>query len=73
MELLEARRARCAWRAHRFFLWHRFAISSRPDLGSTSLMKPELTIERLIQGGFQQVGCWELNDKRDLTHAINLP
>ena len=36
-------------------------------------MKPELTIERLIQGGFQQVGCWELNDKRDLTHAINLP
>lgn len=35
--------------------------------------KPRLTLERLLQGGFEQVGCWELNDARDLAHSINLP
>lgn len=37
------------------------------------MTKPPLTVERLIQGGFGEVGCWELNDARDLTHKIDLP
>jgi hypothetical protein len=36
-------------------------------------MKPELTTERLLASGFNQVGCWELNSMRDLAHSIDLP
>lgn len=32
-----------------------------------------LTVERLVAAGFTEVGCWELNDARDLTHSIDLP
>lgn len=32
-----------------------------------------LTTERLLAAGFTQVGCWELNDARDLAHSIQLP
>lgn len=33
----------------------------------------KLTVERLLAAGFQEVGCWELNDASDLTHSIQLP
>ena len=36
-------------------------------------MKPRLTTDRLIRGGFKEVGCWELNSVRDLVHSIGLP
>lgn len=37
------------------------------------MSKPVLTVERLIDGGFQEIGCWELNAVRDLSHSIDLP
>lgn len=37
------------------------------------MAKPTLTAERLISGGFKEVGCWELNSARDLVHSIDLP
>lgn len=37
------------------------------------MTKPKLTTERLVQGGFEEVGCWELNSASDLAHSINLP
>jgi hypothetical protein len=35
--------------------------------------KPQLTVERLLRSGFQEVGCWVLNSERQLTHPIELP
>ena len=35
--------------------------------------KEALTVRRLLDCGFQQVGCWELNAASDLTHKIELP
>lgn len=37
------------------------------------MTKPQLTVERLLQAGFEEVGCWELNSARDLAHSIQLP
>lgn len=37
------------------------------------MSKPQLTVERLVQAGFEEVGCWELNSARDLAHSIQLP
>ena len=37
------------------------------------MSKPELTVQRLLQAGFEEVGCWELNSARDLSHRIVLP
>jgi hypothetical protein len=37
------------------------------------MSKPRLTADRLIVGGFKEVGCWELNSARDLAHSIDLP
>ena len=37
------------------------------------MSKPALTVERLTQGGFQEIGCWELDSLGNLSHAINLP
>lgn len=36
-------------------------------------MSRPLTTERLLAAGFEVVGCWELSDASDLTHAIDLP
>jgi hypothetical protein len=36
-------------------------------------MKPPLNVERLLAGGFKEVGGWELNSVNDLVHAIDLP
>lgn len=36
-------------------------------------MRPELTVQRLFDGGFEEVGCWELNSTRDLVHRLDLP
>ena len=36
-------------------------------------MKPSLTLEKLKAGGFEEVGCWELNSASDLVHSIDLP
>lgn len=35
--------------------------------------QPQLTVERLMKAGFEEVGCWELNSARDLAHRIDLP
>lgn len=32
-----------------------------------------LTSDRLLEAGFESVGCWELNSAFDLTHSIDLP
>lgn len=37
------------------------------------MSKPILTAEFLVNGGFKEVGCWELNSARDLAHSIDLP
>lgn len=37
------------------------------------MRKPQLTSEHLLSSGFAEVGCWELNEAKDLTHAINVP
>lgn len=37
------------------------------------MTKPPLTVQRLLEAGFREVGCWELNDRRDLNHRIDLP
>lgn len=37
------------------------------------MKKPQLTVNRLLECGFEEVGCWELNDARDLSHSIDLP
>lgn len=36
-------------------------------------MVERLTVQRLLDSGFMEVGCWELNSARDLTHKIELP
>ena len=36
-------------------------------------MKQALTVARLIDSGFQRVGCWEFTSSRELTHSIDLP
>lgn len=36
-------------------------------------MSRPLSTERLVAAGFEEVGCWELNSARDLTHRIGLP
>jgi hypothetical protein len=35
--------------------------------------KPLLTSAQLIAGGFQEIGCWELDAERQLSHAVELP
>lgn len=30
-------------------------------------------MKRLLESGFVEVGCWELNENRDLAHQIDLP
>lgn len=35
--------------------------------------KGNLSVDRLLASGFEEVGCWELNDARDLSHRIELP
>jgi len=30
-------------------------------------------VEQLRQSGFQEIGCWELDSARDLSHSIDLP
>lgn len=35
--------------------------------------KRNLRVDRLLGSGFEVVGCWELNDARDLSHRIKLP
>ena len=37
------------------------------------MTKPQLTVDRLLKSGFAEVGCWELNSARDLSHSIDLP
>jgi hypothetical protein len=37
------------------------------------MTNPQLTVEKLIEGGFREVGCWELTSAGDLTHKIDLP
>jgi hypothetical protein len=37
------------------------------------LEKPFLTVDDIIDRGFREVGCWELNSARDLIHHIDLP
>lgn len=37
------------------------------------MTKPQLTIDRLVRGGFTETGCWELNSVRDLAHSVKLP
>ena len=37
------------------------------------MTKPRLTVERLIKGGFSEVGCWKLNETGSLHHEIGLP
>jgi hypothetical protein len=37
------------------------------------MRKPALTAQRLLEGGFKEVGCWELNGAKDLIHSIDLP
>jgi hypothetical protein len=35
--------------------------------------KPQLTVQRLVQGGFHEVGCWVLTSERQLARFIELP
>jgi hypothetical protein len=35
--------------------------------------KPHLTVARLLECGFTELGCWELNSASELAHRINLP
>jgi len=35
--------------------------------------KPQLTVEHLLRSGFLEVGCWQLNRGRELSHQIDLP
>ena len=37
------------------------------------MSKPQLTVGRLLSGGFAEVGCWELNEGGELSHRISLP
>jgi hypothetical protein len=37
------------------------------------MSKPSLTAERLLQAGFTEIGCWELNESSNLAHSISLP
>lgn len=37
------------------------------------MTEQRLTVQRLLDCGFEEVGCWELNDARDLSHSIDLP
>lgn len=37
------------------------------------MTKPKLTVQRLVEGGFEGFGCWELNNDLRLTHSIELP
>jgi hypothetical protein len=37
------------------------------------MSKPSLTAEHLLQAGFSEIGCWELNDTSGLAHSIDLP
>lgn len=37
------------------------------------MSKSKLTVMRLLESGFAEVGCWELSHTRDLTHRIDLP
>jgi hypothetical protein len=37
------------------------------------MSKPNLSVEQLQEAGFQEIGCWELNDARELAHKIDLP
>lgn len=37
------------------------------------MKKPQLTVDHLLESGFEEVGCWELNDARDLSHSIDVP
>lgn len=36
-------------------------------------MKPELLVQELMESGFVEAGCWELNSACDLVHAVELP
>lgn len=37
------------------------------------MSKPSLTVDQLLQSGFTEIGCWEINEVEGLTHSINLP
>ena len=37
------------------------------------MSKPPLQVTTLLDSGFREVGCWELNSARDLSHSIELP
>lgn len=37
------------------------------------MVKPQLTVALLTASGFDEIGCWELNDAGDLAHTIALP
>ncbi|HEY0164404.1 MAG TPA: GIY-YIG nuclease family protein, partial [Sphingomicrobium sp.] len=37
------------------------------------MAKPHLTVQHLLQAGFEEVGCWELSSASDLAHQIDLP
>jgi hypothetical protein len=60
----------CCW-LHRLF---RVGVDrNRDDRTGAEMNKPSLTVERLRSGGFEEVGCWELNNAQDLAHSIDLP
>jgi hypothetical protein len=59
--------------ADRLLLWSAGVVYSRIDMGSTPLSKPQLTVEQLRKSDFQEIGCWELNSARDLSHSLYLP
>jgi hypothetical protein len=37
------------------------------------MAKPALTVAHLLGSGFQELGCWELDAARDLSHSLDLP
>jgi hypothetical protein len=38
-----------------------------------TMTQPTLTVQRLVEAGFAEVGGWELNSERDLVHRVDLP
>ncbi len=49
------------------------ALISRTDLESALMTKPELTIERLLKSGFEEVGCWEISEVGELRVSAPVP
>jgi hypothetical protein len=35
--------------------------------------KPNLTVDRLLRGGFSVAGCWELISAREIANRVYLP